>query len=214
MELDEMKLAWQELDARVQRVHMLNLQLLKDNGAIEVRRRLRPLALGQWLQLAIGVVLAMFGGALWASHLHQLDVLVCGLVTHAYGMLLIIFAVRNLYLVYRIDYSSPVLEIQRRLAALRAFRVRVEMRVNFAVCCFLWIAPTWVGLSMGGIDVPIRTFLVWAFGSSLAGLAAMILGTWLLLRMGYARKIDDNSAGRSIVRAQVALEELARFERE
>ncbi|MGH8216164.1 MAG: hypothetical protein ACREPZ_10785 [Rhodanobacteraceae bacterium] len=214
MELDEMKLAWQELDARVQRTHALNLLLLKDSGTVKARRRLRPLVFGQALQLAIGVALSVWGASLWASHLRQLDVLVCGLTVHAYGVLLIVFAARNLYLIQHIDYAAPVLDIQRRLAELRAFRVRVEAPVNLAICSFLWIPPMWVGLAAVGFDVPVRVFMYWAIGSSLTGLAALLLVVWTMRWMGYGRKVKDNSAGRSIVRAQAALDEIARFERE
>ncbi|MGH8191187.1 MAG: hypothetical protein ACREP2_07045, partial [Rhodanobacteraceae bacterium] len=57
-------------------------------------------------------------------------------------------------------------------------------------------------------------FLVWAIGSSVVGLAAILVVLWAMRRMGRAQMIEDHSAGRSIVRAQAALEEIARFERE
>lgn len=214
MELEEMKLAWETLGARLERQQTLALQLFRDSRLDKLRRGLRPLVFGQALQLAIGVALSVWGAALWTSHLRQLDALVCGLVAQAYGVLLIVFAARNLYLKQRIDYAAPVLDIQRRLAELRAFRVRVEAPVNLAVCCFLWIPPTWVGLAAVGFDVPVRVFMYWAIGSSLAGLATLLLIVWTMRWLGYARKIEDNSAGRSIVQAQAALDEIARFERE
>lgn len=214
MELDEMKLAWQELDARVRHTLTLNLRLLQDIRVDKVQRSLRPLWWGQWLQLAIGGALAVFGGVLWTTHLHQAVVLACGLAAHAYGLLLVIFSARNLYLVWRIDCALPVLELQRRLAALRAFRVRVETPVNTIVGCFIWIPVLWVSLSVHGIDLWSPGLIEWALASGFAGLIAIALAVWLMRRFGYGQKVDDVSAGGSIVRAQAALDEIARFERE
>jgi hypothetical protein len=214
MELDEMKLAWQELEARVRHTQALNFQLLKDNKLNQVRRGLRPLVFGQALQLAIGVAFSAWAAAFWATHLQPLHLLVCGLLVHAYGMLLILFAARNLYLIQRIDYAAPVLDIQRKLVELRAFRVRVEAPVNAVLGCFVWIPVLWMNLAWYGLDLWKRGFMLWALACSLVGLALVVLVVWAMDRLGYARKIKDNSAGRSVLRAQAALDELTRFERE
>jgi hypothetical protein len=76
----------------------------------------------------------------WVRHLHRADVLVCGLIVHADGTLLIVFAARNRYLIHRISYTAPVLDIQHKVADLRAFRMRAETRPLLAAssgfpCC-------------------------------------------------------------------------------
>lgn len=214
MELDEMKLAWQTLGAKLEQQHALNMQLFRESRMDKLRRGLRPLLWGQALQLAIGIALAVCGGALWTTHLHRPAVLACGLAAHAYGVLLIVFAARNLYLIRRIDHAAPVLDIQRRIAGLRAFRVRVEAPANAVVCCFLWIPVLWANLYWYGIDVWSPGFIRWAVASGFAGLASIVVVVWAMRRMGYARKVEEHSAGRSVLRAQGALDEIARFERE
>ena len=212
--LDEMKLAWQELDVRVRQAHALNLQLLKDSRTRHARRELRPLVFGQILQMSIGVTFSIWGAVFWGTHLQPPHLLVCGLLVHAFGVLLIAFSARNLYLIQRIDYAAPVLEIQRRIAELREFRVRVEAPVNAVIACFIWIPVTWINLAWYGIDFWSQNVALWALASSLAALAAVAAVVWVMRRLGYARKIEDNSAGRSVLRAQAALDEIARFERE
>lgn len=214
MELDEMKLAWQTLGAKLEQQHTLTLQLFHESRLDKLRHGLRPLLWGQSLQLMIGIALAVCGAVLWATHLQRIDVLVCGLVAHAYGVLLIIFAARNLYLLNRVDYSAPVLDIQRRIARLRAFRVRVEAPVNAVVCCFLWIPVVWANLALYGINLWSPGFVRWGLASGFAGLLSIAVVVWAMRRMGYARKIEDHSAGRSVQRAQAALDEITRFERE
>jgi hypothetical protein len=188
MELDEMKLAWQVLDRRFGKQHALNVQLFRDGRMDKLRRGLRPLVWGQIFQLAIGVVLAGAAAAFWAPRVHVTDVLVCGLLVHAYGLMLIVFAVRVLYLIQRIDHAAPVLG------------------------CFVWIPVTWMLLAWHGVDPWSHHFVLWAVASSLAGLTGVALVLWLMRRMGMQRRIDDQAAGRSVQKAEAVLEAIARFE--
>jgi hypothetical protein len=212
MELDEMKLAWQVLDRRFGKQHALNVQLFGDGRMDKLRRGLRPLVWGQIFQLAIGVVLAGAAAAFWAPRVHVTDVLVCGLLVHAYGLMLIVFAVRVLYLIQRIDHAAPVLSLQRQLADLRTFRVRVEAPTHAVLGCFVWIPVTWMLLAWHGVDPWSHDFVLWAIASSLVGLSGVALVLWWMRRMGLQRKIDDHAAGRSVQKAEAVLEAIARFE--
>lgn len=214
MELDELKRAWVRMDLRQDAMEALLYLDFHGRRLDRARGALRPLWWGQWLQLAIGVALSVWGGILWATHLDQAAVLVCGLAAHAYGVLLIIFSARNLYLVHHIDYAAPVVDIQRRMAELRAFRVRIETPVNAVAGCFLWIPVLWVSLSLHGIDLWSPGFIRWTVASGLAGLVSLVAVVGVMRLLGHGSKVEEASAGRSIVRAQAALEEIARFERE
>lgn len=214
MELDEMKLAWQALDRRLEQQHALNLQLFRDGRMDKLHRGLRPLVWGQILQMAIGIVLAGVAAAFWIPRLQVMHLLVCGLLVHLYGMLLIAFAARNLYLIQRIDYAAPVLAIQRQLADLRAWRVRVEAPVNAVLGCFVWVPVTWMNLAWYGIDLWSPTFIYWSLSSSLAGLAVVAFVVWFMRRAGMAGRMEDHAAGRSLQKAQTMLDELARFAQE
>ena len=214
MELDDMKLAWQALDHRLGQQHALNLQMFRENRLDKLRHGLRPLVWGQILQMAIGIVLAAVAVAFWIPRVHVMHLLICGLLVHAYGVLLIVFAARNLYLIQRIDYAAPVLSIQRDLASLRAWRVRYEAPANAVLGCIVWIPVTWMNLAWYGIDLWSSTFVYWSLSCALVGLAAVALVVWLMRRAGMARKMEDNAAGRSVQKAQAMLDELARFARE
>ena len=114
MELDEMKLAWRALDRRLDQQHALSLQLFGDGKLDKTRRVLRPLKFGQWVQLILALLLSLLAGSFWFDHRDSLHLLIVGLLVHAYGMMLIVFAVRNVYLIGRLDCAAPVLTIQRR----------------------------------------------------------------------------------------------------
>ncbi len=214
MELDDMKQAWAGLDQRLDKQYALNFQLLRDGKLDKARRGLRPLVWGQAIQLTIGVLITFWAGAFWATRWHVMHLLICGLLVHLYGILLIVFAARVLYLIQRMDYAAPVLVIQRQLADLRSWRVRVEAPVYGVLGCFIWIPVTWMSLAWYGIDLWSPGFMLWAIASSLVGLAAVVLVVWLMRRAGMARKIEDNAAGRSLQKAEAMLVDIARFEQE
>ncbi|HEY0199312.1 MAG TPA: hypothetical protein VGC19_12355 [Rhodanobacter sp.] len=217
MELDEMKFAWQALDRRLEQQHALNLQLFRDGRLDKLQRGLRPLVWGQAIQMAIGLVFAVWGGSFWMDHRQVIHLLVCGLLVHVCGLLFIIFAARNLYLIQRIDYAAPVLEIQRRLADLCAWRARVEAPANAVVACFIWIPVLWMSLVEHGFDLWAYDrdgFLLWSLSSSLVGLAMVVLAVWLVRRLGFGRVLVDSAVGRSVRKAEAALDEIARFEQD
>ena len=54
MELDDFKQAWQSLDRRLEQQHVLSQQLFKDGKLDRTRRGLRPLKLGQGVQILVG----------------------------------------------------------------------------------------------------------------------------------------------------------------
>jgi hypothetical protein len=214
MELDDMKQAWAGLDERLDKQYALNFQLLRDGKLDKARRGLRPLVWGQAIQLTIGVLITFWAGAFWATRWHVTHLLICGLLVHLYGILLIVFAARVLYSIQRLDYAAPVLVIQRQLADLRSWRVGVEAPVNGVLGCFIWIPVTWMSLAWYGIDLWSPGFMLWAIASSLVGLAAVVWVVWLMRRAGMARKIEDNAAGRSLQKAEAMLADIARFEQE
>src|SRR5206468_8539807 len=101
---------------------------------------LRPLVVGQTVQLVLGAIIAAFFAEFGIEHLHSAQLLLCGLFLHAYGIMFIAFALRDLILIRRIDYGAPVLAIQRQLAELRAWHIR---------------AAAWYGMTGSVVWLPI-----------------------------------------------------------
>jgi hypothetical protein len=217
MELDDFKQAWQGLDRRLERQEALQLSMFRDGKLDKVRRGLRPLAWGQAIQLALGVIFAAWGGAFLADHRQAPHLLICGLLVNACGLLFIVSAARNLYLIQRIDYAAPVVEIQHRLADLHAWRLCVEAPANAVVACFIWIPVLWMSLAEHGFDLwtyDKAAFLLWSLSSSVIGLVMVVLAVRLMRRLGHARALEDSAVGRSVRNAKAVLREIARFERD
>jgi hypothetical protein len=105
MELDELKSAWQVLDQRVARLETTTATGVHDG----VRAELRPLTIGQSVQVVAGVALAVAAGSFWFDHRHVPNLLVTGLLLHVYGVAMLVAAARNLFLVARVNEAAPVL---------------------------------------------------------------------------------------------------------
>jgi len=216
MELDEMKQAWQQLNRRLDQQQALNLRLYREGRLDRLRHGLRPLVWGQSIQLAFGVLFMLLGTAYWSSHLDVAHQIVLGAMVQAFGIALVAFAGRILYLVLQIDYTAPVLDIQRRLAQLRAWRVRVEAPVFAVVGSFVWIPLFLMEIHWEiGVDVWARwpRFVGWLVVCGWVSLALVLLVVLLARWTGRMRWITDNAAGKAVRKAEAALEEIASFER-
>ena len=217
MEFDDMKAAWQTLNQRLDAQAALNLHMLKDDKLDQLRRGLRPLAWGQAVQIVLGVLIALWGGSFWVDHRDVPHLLIAGLIVHMAGMSMIALGALMEALIARIDYSAPVLTIQRQLVQTR----KVYVRGGFAIGLPWWVL--WVPLLMVffkskfGADLYVNApGVVWI--NVAVGVVGM-LATWGFLRLAGKRpqltqRLEDGAAGRGINNAQRFLDEITRFEQE
>jgi hypothetical protein len=219
VELDEMKSAWLALDRRLERQEALHLNAFRDNRLDRLEAALRPLRVGQIVQIIVGVLLTFVFAPFWVEHRDTPHLLITGLALHAYALMFIVFAARDLYIIQRIDYAAPVLEIQRRLADLRAWRVRVAP-VFGAVGCLVWVPfLLWLFEVAFGVDVyalhPQVVYVFIASGLACFGLMVLLM-RWLRnpRRARFAKLLEDSVAGRGIAKAQRFVDEVATFARD
>ncbi|SEW02807.1 hypothetical protein [Luteibacter sp. 329MFSha] len=201
MEFDELKAGWSALDERVAAEAPGEIAAGRDGG---VRAELRPLVVGQWVQVTAGLLLAVAAGSFWFDHRHVPSLLVTGLSLHAYGVAMVVAAARNLYLAARVDDAAPVLMLQRRVAELRAWRLR-EGRWFGVLGCFMWVAVIVWGFALLGVDiVAARPAFV---GSLLVAAVACLV---VFLVVAHLKGLPEGS---SLRRARSRLAEIERFER-
>lgn len=219
MELDDLKHAWQSLDQRLDQQRTLQLHVLRERKLDSLRRHLRPLVWGHVLQMLFGVLLVLLSVSVWSQHLHQTHLLVAGLVMHLYGIAVIIFGGVMLGRISRIDYSTPVLGLQKQLASVRRQYVIGGMCVGLP-WWLLWVpCAMLLFMALFGADFYRNApAVVWInLGVGVLGL----LATWAFHRWSrhpnrpqLAKRLDDSLTGASLRKAQAALDEIARFERD
>lgn len=220
MELDDFKSAWQTLDQRLGQQHALNLQLFRDTRLDKLRRGLRPLKWGQIVQILIGIAGSLLFAPFWITHLHEPGLLISGLIMHLYCIALIVFGAVILKQIARIDYSAPVLTIQRQLLRLRHIYAVYGALIIGLAWWFLYIPLIIVLVNMASGVNMIHTAPSFIYISVAIGIVGLLAFGWFYRwshrpeRARLGRMIDDGMAGGSIRRAQRALDEFARFEQE
>jgi len=216
MELDEMKMAWQSLDRRLEAHLALNKKALSQDKRSKAPSKLRPLVWGQGFQMVAGAVMALLAAGFWDATRDIPHLFYAGLSLNIYGVLLIIFGGAMQGTMSHVDYSAPVLEIQKQLARVRKLYVQCGTILGL-VWWLLWIPLTMVVFAWAfGFDIyakgpPMMILSWWIIGFT--GLLATIgLMAWASKRPTLSRKLERSAAGKSLNKAQQFLEEIAEFE--
>lgn len=225
MELDDLKATWQALDRRLQRDHAIRMHELRERGTERIRGRLRPVYLGQLLQMLFGIAMMLLGVLCWTRNLQLTPFLVSGLVVHAYGLLVLLLSVRTLVLLHAIDFGQPVLALQTRLARLR----RQYLLGGSIAGMAWWVLWMPVLVVIIGISDPVELAALppdafhpaaWVWIGVAVGATALValLGVYLWAcrpgREDLRRRIDDFMTSPALREAQAQAQELAQFERE
>jgi len=221
IDIDDLRWAWERLGEQMERSESIQLQLLRETRLAGARRSLRGLYIGMTLQLLLGVGLVLLGVACWTRNVDVAGLLAAGVIVHAFGVLTAVMAGLVIALAGSIDYSAPVLRIQKRMALL----LRLQT-LNSNACGLpwwvMWILVVVAFAGLGEVEPGAGT-PAWITLSLAIGVAGL-LGTWAWSawsrRSGRAsrlaaavdRTVADGTDG--IRRGQRLLDEIARFERD
>ncbi len=219
MEFEEIKSIWSQIDPHAKEKGGFEARLLRGLGMDRVRSRLAGLQVGLAFEILAGVGAALMTGSYLAAHLGDLRFLIPAVVLHFAAMTLIIVPVRQLVTLRMIDYSQPVVALQKRLAAFRLSRVR-EAGWLLVLGPFLW-TPLAIVAAHGlfGIDLYEGFGIPWVVANLAFGLFVLLAAIWASRRYGHRagtsrvwRSVSDGLAGRSLVVAQGFLADVTAFE--
>jgi len=217
MELDELKASWQRLDQRVQALTLINRRLTIDTAVRKARWRLAPLVMGAAASALIGAVFAVLSAIYIGDHLDSPPAMIAGGFLLVMSLAFCVIHVGRLILVQRVDFTRPVLEIQRSLASLQRWEAW-SFHAVWVVCCLLPLGIlTGAAMAMKGAVIWERApgyllanILVWvAFG-----VGPPLLYLWSRRRQGrLAARMDAFLTSHSITSARAAIEEIDEFAR-
>ena len=217
MELDELKTSWQRLDHRVQELTLINRRLMLDTAVRKARWRLAPLVLGAAVSAVIGSIFAVLSAVYIGDHLASPSALFAGGFLFVMSLSFAVIHAGRLLLAQRIDFTLPVVEIQRSLASLQRWEAW-SFHAVWVTCCVLPLGiMNVVAFAMYGATLwerapfyLVANTLVWlAFG-----VGPVLLYLISRRRQGrLAARMDTFLSSHSIASARAALEEIDEFAR-
>lgn len=220
MELDELKASWKATNDRID--EMQGVQAAMQRIVLEgtTKSAARRLMAEPIFELVAGILTAVWsGGYLW-DHMAKVVAspllgLPMGLV-YALSVFTIGLSVRQLLLISGLDYSKPVVETQRSVAAIRSLRVR-STQFLLLVGIPLWVIfPLALGQALIGFELVRAVDPGWIVANLVFGVLVS-LGLFLAARKfgersTFWQKVNDIFAGTEVVRAQELLTQVKSFE--
>jgi hypothetical protein len=217
MELDELKASWQRLDHRVQELTLINRRLVMDHTVRKARWQLAPWIVGALANIAIGLFFAIASGSFWGSHLDSPPALVAGISVHVVSILFIVIGAGRLALVRKIDFTRPVLDIQRTLASMQRWEAWSFHAVWIGICLVvpaIMIAIAMVLMNQGAWEHVPLYFVVNFVVCVAVAVVPVLVYAWSRRRGGrFAKWLDALLASYSITRARATFDEIDDFAR-
>jgi len=221
MELEDLKRHWEEQDRKLETSLRLNTRLLDESVLARAETALKPLSRPLWFELVMSLVPAVFLGSFLADHVSEARFLIPAAALHLCAIAVILVTVRQLVALRTIDYSAPVVAIQKRLESLRIERIRaVKLTLLFAP--LLW-TPLMIVTLKGLFDVDTWEALGAAYliANLLLGLMVIPLAVWIsrryasrMERSPFVQRLMRDLAGKSLTSAAAFLSSISMFEKD
>jgi len=221
MDLEELQRRWEDHDRKLDASIRLNARLLQASVLGRAQTAMRRLSRLVLFELLADLLAPLLLGAFIAGHAAQVRFLVPALVLDLCAIALVAARIHQLAAIGRIDYGAPIVTIQKRLASLRAERIRTtQLTLLFAP--LLWTPLLIVSLeAFAGLDAYAAFGAAWLAANLLAGLAVIPLALWISRRFAgrmerspFVQRLMRDLAGYSLAAAAGVLQSLASFEEE
>jgi hypothetical protein len=218
MELDELKVRWQEQDRKLDECLRLNQSLLRDSLLGKADTALKRLSRALWLELGLNVAAIGLLGTFLADHWREPRYLVPAILLDAGVVALIVSAARQLAVITRMDYAAPIVAIQRQVERLRSERIRT-MQLTLMLSPLAW-TPLFVVAMRGLFDVDVYASfgVAWLIANVVFGVAVIVAALWI--SYSFADRLDRSPSiqrllrdigGQNLAKATEFLNSLAQF---
>lgn len=221
MDLDNLQQLWEEQNRKLDANLRLNTRILNRSVLRKAESATTRLSWLLLFELPLDALLLFGLGSFLARHVTEPRFLIPALALHLYVIVLASSSVRQVIALRGIDYSAPILEIQKRLGALQVERIRVTKWV-FLSAPLVWTPLLIVALKgLLGVDAYAIFSGAWLAANLLFGVAVIALALWISRR--YADRMKSSPliqrlmrdlAGTNLNAALGFVGSLERFEKE
>ena len=221
MELDNLKRTWEAYDRKLEAILQLNRRALRDALLGKTAAALGRLSRWLWIELACLLVAILWLGSFVWEQSGEPRFLFPAATLHVGTVLLAVLCVRQMVGITAIDHGAPLVEIQRRLEALRVQRIRTS-QWTLLLAPLAW-TPLLIVLAKGllAVDIYAVTSVSWLVSNVLFGVLVVATGVWIgrryadrLKRSTLARRLLRELGGQNLTAARGFLRSLEQFEEE
>lgn len=222
MELEDLRAEWASRDQKLQQSLNTQTALMRELVAERALAKVRRVDEMSVFELVMYIGFIVFFGATLAATWGRWTVFVPTLLLDIWTIAMgaVTFAERAR--LRAVDFSAPVLDIQRRLSALRAERARM-FQWAFLTGQILWWTPFFMVVFWSALHVDllaVSEFMRGFVATNIAvGLAIIPFALWgahvlgpKLANSKIGRSMVDAVTGRDLAEARALAERLARFE--
>jgi len=221
MNLENLKNQWADYDQKLEASLGLNQKLMRDSVLNKTNSALQRLARSVVIELFVGLATVIVLGLFIGDHIGQPMFLAPAILLHAFVIFQVAFDGYQWATLRNLDYSSPMLDIQKKLAKLRAERIRVT-KWTWWLAPLLWVPLLIVALKgLFGVSAYAVLNTNWLIANVLFGVAVIPLMVWVskryadrMNRSPRIQRLMDDIAGGDLKAATAFLDELSRFEKE
>jgi len=230
MELEDLKTRLAEQDAKLDQVIRLNTTAVRELQLSKTKSSLRWLVPGVVFELVMTIVAVVWLGNFIYGHLWEARFLLPAVLVDVCMIVFMGSCIRQLAMIASLDYSLPVVALQKDLGKLRILRIRTTKWV-MTLSFVLWF-PVLLVLFEGFLGVDLwrilgavggrdGNFIAWVVGNVLFGLAVALVLIWVshrfanrMERSPAIKRLMDHLAGHSLTQALGSLDAVVRFEME
>jgi hypothetical protein len=220
MNLDDMKNDWQARDLQLQQSIQLNTRWLREAFIDRRSAGVRRWALfGFWVELPAYLVTIGALALFIAHHIGEPRFAIPAVLMLAWSGAMFGAIVRQLEAMRRIDFSEPVIAVQKRLTALRMTRLKT-FKWAFLSGMFVWWILLLIVAFKAVLDLDLYAMAPRFIASQIAGTAALA-GALIWIAKRYSSRLQrskfvtpflDGIAGKDLAVARAFLQKLSSFE--
>lgn len=221
MDLDDLKQRWEEQDRKLDASLHLSTRLLRESALGKAARATARLSWLMLPEILLNLGLVIWLGSFLADHIGQARFALPAVALDLGAIALLIAQGHQWWALRGVDYSAPVMEIQKELGRLRLQELRV-LKWVLITAPLAWTPLLIVGIKgLLGLDAYVLFSGAWLAANVAFGLAVLLLAVWISRR--YADRMERspwiqglmrNLSGYNLSAAAGFLSSLARFEEE
>ncbi len=220
MDLNEMKTAWTEQSAQLEKTVQINTQLVQLLKTEKLQKTAFHLKIEPWFDIIAGIIVIFFLSTFFATEVWTGPYIFPAAVLHIVSILYIISGAYQLVQISELDFGAPVTEVQKQLLLIKKLRVRFITAILCAspilgIAAFLVIMK-----GLFGFDLVPHLPANWVWINVALASIALAIAVYIsryhsdfIAKNSIIRSMANGLAGSSFQKIEKQLNELEQFKR-